>query len=245
MGITSPELYGMSRGARCEGMFRCHWCGAACGQMWKHDDVTLGLMFGPKSKQAPVIPASPFICAGCWLFRQKSITAFFLTPHGGTAFKDRQNPSTHSWWITDGDSRAITAHCHADLVHLLLNPPRRFSLSFLAGEQKPQNMLHRCPCNDEAILTKDTPLGFAVNNTAYTYTVYELEQAPKLGSNGLSAGTRALCDLIGMPNLIDPKPEEKKSGPKGGRPPAPTEPPPDGRIVKKVLAVSGAPVGAR
>ncbi len=235
--LNAPMIYAAARGSKCEGHLRCHWCGAGNNGLWPHDDITI-IPFGPRSKQAPMYPGSHSICTGCWMFRQKRLTITYLTKASDAAYhswKDGQAPMNHSWWITDSGCWTVRKEDHPTLLGILLNPPRRFVLSLLekAGIV---NLIHRAIGNDVAELRKDTALGFTIDNVPLTYTVYELEQAAKIGTNGMSAGTRALCNMIGVPSILDPGPEPKRTGPKGGRPLEPKE---DGRVTKKVLALSG------
>ena len=230
--LTSPELYATANGAKCEGPDQCHWCGAPCGRLLKHDDVPLGPHF-PKSKQAPKYPGNSYLCLGCWLFRRRKITVHHLSrdAKGRYDWRDGQAPMNQGWWITDAGAWALRQTDATLLIALLKRPPRRFSLSFLTTVGT-LNLLHQVPCNDVAELRADTPLHFAVDNVPHAYTTHELSQAPRLGSAGLMGGTRFLCGIMGIPEHVEPDPEPP---PKPGRPKNKE----DGRTTKTILAMSG------
>src|SRR5262245_42510004 len=99
--MRASELYAFSQGHLCEGKERCHWCTGPCTQKWMHDDIPHQPF--RKSAQLPRYVAGPYVCAGCWLWRRKSLTAWFLD--GG--FKDRQEPKKLSWLITVDGAKAV------------------------------------------------------------------------------------------------------------------------------------------
>lgn len=229
--LPAPALYALSCQAKIEGPDTCHWCGSPCKRIWKHDGAP-SLLF-TKDLQRPRYPASAYICMGCWLFRRRAITIWYL---GEDRFKDRQAPQEHSWWITDKGSWVVSPDNAMALQTVLLKPPRKFALALLSGDAPSvKNLLHLNNANDLPAIQEDTPLHFTVDNVPMLYTTYELKEALKYGPDGKEAGVRYLYKLFGSPPPIPPEPAGKKSG-GSGRPPALK----DGRETKKFVTASGS-----
>lgn len=229
MQTTATELYANSQGMICEGDVICHWCGAHCQRRYLHDDPP-PIPF-VRSRSSARFPSNPYICKGCWLFRRKRLTVWNL----GGEFKDGQCPINHSWWITSCESLVIDDNCRVGLYEYLLRPPLKFALSLIDGE-KIENLLHFCPVNDHEKILGDTPLLFHLNNIQHAYTVYELTEALKHGTEGKEPGVRALIALLGPYTLArEAPPEDGSSEGKGGKKGRGRPREEDGRINRKLV----------
>lgn len=196
--LTVPTLYAMSQITNYEtkGKWKCHWCGAPCGDNWQHDDPYPN--FFSKVRSNALHPSSAYVCKGCWLFRRPRITVMFL--EGG--FKDGQCPLRHSWWITEESAwgleklKVMDEFKYGPRMHdLLLKPPLKFSLSLVDGME---NQIHRACCNVNEEVKADTLLKFTLNNVEMSYTVYDLEKGLANGGfEGHGPGVQALIRLFG------------------------------------------------
>lgn len=201
--MNACMVYARSQGTVCTGDCECHWCGSKCGRQWIHDDPPR--LVGQRPNGYSKIPNSPFICAGCWLFRRKRITVPFL--HGG--YKDSQSPRDYSWLITPDGAWAIIKDSFAKLYEKLISPPPIFCLSLLDG--KIENRLQLAFVNQNEQVRADSSFDFTINNIKHTYSIYELEEALKSGdSGGVEPGVRALITLLGPTKLMAFQSEEKK-----------------------------------
>ena len=205
------------------GPLACHWCGAACDDRTPHDDLP-ELPGTKRNKFLARFPANPWMCIGCKLWRRGRLTVGYLPGQGPGL--DGQGPRDHSWLITPDAAWAVHPAGGPELLEVLLNPPERFALLLLTtprvekdggGTLSYANQLHRAEANDVPGLKANDPVWFTVDNTALSYTVYELKEALKHGPEGKEPGVRALFNLFGFP-VTPPEEEEKK--PMGGRPPA-------------------------
>lgn len=217
--FSAPEFYALGQGVLCEGDQECHYCAAPCSREYLHDDP-------PPTPFVRTItsarrPANPYLCRGCWMFRRKRITIEFLA--GG--YKDGQCPQNHSWWLTGDGAWALRPADYPTLYDRLFKPPLDFCLAFVSEGKT--NAIQWAGVNCHKSVQADTPLSFTIDNTVYPFTVYELQEALKLGSEGKEPGVRALVSLLG-PHEME---VEKKRGP--GRPPARD----DARVTRRVLTV--------
>jgi hypothetical protein len=190
---SAPHLYALARSRDCQGNQRCHWCGGPCERTWLHDDPP-PIPF-ERSKSSARVVCSPYVCPGCWLFRVRRTTVWFLA--GG--YRDGQNPCQHSWLVTPTHAHALRDEDRERLLQVLLDPPLTFCLSLIDKEVS-ENLLHLCPVNRHATLRADTELHFNFNGVTHSYLVYELEDVVKRGKpNGKSAGVRLLHDYLQPP----------------------------------------------
>lgn len=212
--LRASELFASAHSCRCEGSEECHWCGAACGRLWLHDDP-FPIPF-LKNQSRAVRPSSPFICMGCWLWRRKRTTVFF--PDG--SYRDGQCAMDHSWYVpAEGSALALRRADFPTLKPLLLEPKKPFLLSVLSSGHICRNELHLCTVNEHREFRSDTPLYYTHDNVKYQFTTYELEEGLKKPGNGKEGGVRILCDLLRGPEkppalvlTVKPKPNT------GGRP---------------------------
>ena len=206
--LLASELYAISQGTNCKGPTECHWCAAPCEKVWTHDDQpNLVIAQGSRLRSLARRPANAYICTGCWLFRRKSITVRFLTD----GIKDRQDPSTHSWYVTEQGAWGIRPQDGLALFKALLNPPNRFWLSLIT-EQNLKNHLQLVISNDLKEFTPEMDLFFTVNGTSHSYSVAELDLFCKGKQEASSPGLLALIRIFGKP----PVDEQEKRG--RGRP---------------------------
>lgn len=217
--ITVSQFYALSQGSKCEGVHRCHWCGAPCNRRWLHDEPK-PVMFQRTPKTTALFPDSPWICVGCWLFRRQRITTYFLDEK---TYLDRQCPATHSWWITPTEALSVRWQDGEILFKKLLNPPRQFSLMILVGD-KATCLLHQGLANDFPTPVQfGTQLKFTINGIPHTVSPMELQTGLKSKEARNEPGVRALLDIYGVvPGVV----EEEKPGP--GKPIVP-----DAKILKE------------
>lgn len=223
--LRASELYAISQSNRCTGPEGCHWCGAACGRLWLHDEPPA--ILGVRRDRLALNPNGLYICIGCWLWRRKRVTVNFL-PHtdgnGAPTYLDRQEAPKWSWLVTEAGSWALREGDAQALVSFLVAPPLRFFLSLLDGNTPPPNHLQMCLANNFEQIGGDTPLRFTINNIPHQYTVYELEDVLTGGGVvGKEPGVRALASFLKL--KIDAR--EVKT--KAGRPKMPEHQP--GKIV--------------
>jgi hypothetical protein len=225
--MLASELFATSQGATCEGPSECHWCGAACARIWPHDDSP-PVPFS-KARSPAKRPGNQYICTACWLWRRQRVTVPFL--HG--EYLDGQSPMRHSWLITAEGAWAIRGESWNKLYPFLLKPPTTFVLALVDG--KDANQLQCAVVNDNAVVSADTPLVFTVNNIAFAYNIYELEQAIRHGADGKAGGVQALVRMHKPDrSLLEPEEPAKKNR---GRPPKTEEA--DGRVASRMIRRSG------
>jgi hypothetical protein len=211
---SASDIYAISQGKHNTGALECHWCASKSDRTWMHDGDPVRMHV----KKDPTIlrMANLYICSGCWHWRRKRITITFLD---GT-IKDSQCPMNHSWLITEKKARAIQKKDYSLLKSIILDPPLKFVLTLLADSitsgklNAPTSIENRIQCaklNDNSAIKADTLIYFTLNNTPHTYTVYEMEQAIKYGSDGKLPGVRALTNLLGIPETGE-EPKTKKVG---------------------------------
>jgi hypothetical protein len=142
--------------------------------------------------------------------------------------------------VTRSEARAIRWEHTAELYKILLKPPHQFVLALLTeaherldvGARKIKNRIHMADCNDLVEVKAGTELKFTLDNIPHIYTVNELEEALRRGTDGKTPGTQALVRLLGLHKL----PEEPKREPKPGKPPAlPTA----HKTLEKIVSKSG------
>lgn len=207
--MLATELFSISQGSGVlRGPDQCHWCSGCCERIWPHDDHQQ-VMVGRRNPWKARCPGANYLCHGDWLWRRKSVTAFFLDG----SYKDRQCALNHSWWITDEDAKALGSagsNTRKMLYPLLLQPPNRFCVTLLADNVP--NMLHLAHANDVAEIKADTPLTFTLGNVAMEYCIYDLGTALRDKNAARSPGVSALMQFCGPWEL----PESPKRG--RGRP---------------------------
>ncbi len=236
--LLASELFALSYGETCKGDQECHWCASPCDKRTMHNDVP-PVNIGVRTKLTTFAkrPSSPWICRGCALFRQSSITAFFLS--GG--LQDRQTPANHSWWMDVKQARAIRLfdpfeivpalkegqekkwRDHESLYQMMLKPPIPFCLMLLRPDDskyappKPrpnitENRIQYGVVNDPLVILADTPLIFTIDNAPFQYTVHELEYALTYGTEGREPAIRTLIEMVGPYSLPKPVEEVLKQG---------------------------------
>ncbi len=206
--MTASELFAQALGKTCDGKEECHWCGGKCGVSWIHDDP------GPapytKQKTMARKPGSRFVCVGCYNYRMKRVTVFYLM--GG--YQDKQAAQDHSWLMTPEGAFAIRTEDHGLLWERLLNPPPLFCFSLIEDNRFNKNLIQWAMVNDHPKgVDLDTPLQFTINNVPHIYSVYELESALESREVvGKESGVRELLARLSPYKL----PEKEKRG--KGRP---------------------------
>jgi hypothetical protein len=118
-----------------------------------------------------------------------------------------------------------------ELYPFLLNPPLCFCLSILRNEKT--NPLQLAPVNNLCEVKTDTTLKFLLDGKEFSYSVYELEEGLRSGTNGREPGVRLLIDWLGAWD-VGPGMEEIRQG-RRGRPVTM----PDAKSIKKVICKSG------
>lgn len=172
--IRPGQFYAQANGVRCEGSLACHWCKAPCTNAWRHNEP-LPTPFVRSPRSTAMLPHSPFVCLGCFLYLRPSTTVNFIS---GT-YRDRQPPIKHSWLITENACRAIRPTVKEDkllLLKFLLEPPSRFILMLLTDSSGP-NHLHLASVNDPGGIIGGTELNYTLDNKLLTYSPYELQVA--------------------------------------------------------------------
>lgn len=194
--LSVPVFYAQTQGARCEGGRRCHWCGGPCGTKFGHGDPR-PLIPAPGQSRNPyraAYPTEPYSCTGCWLWRRTSVTARYLD---GKSFRDRQEIRCCSWLLTGADAWAVRDEDKPQLLEFLVRPELPFAL-LLLDDPKLLNHAHLGAVNAPAKLEASTPLWFTLNNVLMAYTVYELEEAIRVGHEaGVEPGVTALLRYLG------------------------------------------------
>ena len=192
--MLATELWAMTQGKLCEGPTRCHWCTAPCPPGTAHDDCPPVPFV--KSRSLAKRPSSPWICAGCSLFRRKRTTIHFLD---GNGYKDGQCPVDWGWLMfadpVEATARAIRREDSASIYKVLLKPPSFFCLALLDGKNQ-KNLPHLWHVNETASEWKNgESLSFTINNVSFDYSIYELESA--LSTRGVQTGP-GVAVLAGM-----------------------------------------------
>lgn len=224
--IPAPSLYAKAHGETCTGPWECHWCGAPCPDRLIHDEPRT--IIGVRTPRLAVRPSHPYVCRGCWLFRNGSVTVPFL----GGDWKDRQAPTRHSWLMTERGAWALQKTCAEKLYAVLLKPPLKFALSLTTSAN---NHLQLCPVNDRVTIDADTPLAFLLDTVVFQFSVYELDSAIRYGANGKAPGVQALVGMFGtVPLPPDPSLRPDKNG--RGRP---AKMPDAKDTVRRLVAASG------
>jgi hypothetical protein len=168
------------------------------------------------------------------LLRRPRVTVDFLDG----SFIDCRSHQNYSLLVTADKTYAVREEDLPELRRRLLVPPLRFALSLVTPGHK--NELHLALVNDFCEVRADTELCFLADGRVLSYSVYELTEAEKTGSDGRWPGVRLLCDLFRMPRYVEPPPEARRApSPKGGRP----EPLEDGKVTKRMVRASGVEVG--
>lgn len=214
--MLASELFAYSQGTSCSGSYECHWCGGPCDNKRLHDDPppTPFIRTTITSKKT----SSPYECLACWLYRRKRVTIKWLSG----MIEDRKTFCNYSWLITREDFRVI--HHKEDkeaLYKFLLKPTLRFCLSLIS--EKHTNLLQYAIVNTNKEILADTELAFTLNSVPYSYSIYELEEGLRHGSEGRLPGVRTLIELFGSYTLL-PKEEPKKQE-RVGRPNRDPNPP--------------------
>ena len=186
--MSAPQLYAASQGTRCEGKYECHWCGSPCDDLHRHDDPPPVPFV--KYKSTAKRPNANWVCRGCALFRRKRVTVPYMS--GG--YSDGKSAADYSWWVTPQGAYAVLQEHHAALYDHLLAPPLHFCLAL---RQKEKVLLHLAAVNELSEIKATTPLAFTLDNKAMEYTVYELEEALRQGTQGRIPGARALVEALG------------------------------------------------
>lgn len=187
--MTASELFALANNHKCEGKYECHWCTAPCNQRYLHDDKPI--VVGVKRTSTAKRPANHWICEGCRLWRRKRTTITFLNGQQ----KDSQQSSNYSYWIANPVCIALIPNESGEFYKTLIKPPKKFVLSLTTPGKI--NQLHLAHVNENEIIKGDTPLFFTLDETKFQYTVYELEEALKNGTQGKLAGVRELIKFIG------------------------------------------------
>ena len=193
--VQASEIYAQSQGNECTGNQECHWCSAPCKTLFPHEDqLVFAIQAGIRSLHTYAKrPGNTYICMGCWLWRRRSITVFFIDKD----YKDRQKPMEHSWLITPDYSKGILADKHKDEVYnYLLSPDKIFTLMLLSNSNT-LNHLHCGIVNSYEKITAETELFYTLDNKPMSYTIYELEDALTGTDQGKSPGVRMLVSLFG------------------------------------------------
>src|SRR3990167_4621660 len=217
--MNASELYAASEGKRCEGKRECHWCGSACDEKWLHDEPPL--LIGVRRSFLVARPGSPWICAGCWLWRRQRITVRFLDD----TIRDNQSPPKHSWFISSRNSLAFTPNHHSILFNLITTPPAHFVLIIRTPGSAIDVTLQTAIVNETNNLTINTPLWFTLDNIRHQFSLYELDDAIRRDSTGKEPGVRVLATMF--EGLLPKSPDE----PPAARHAALKETLPDGRIL--------------
>ncbi len=195
--MTASELFAIAHSTKVSGEDNCYYCAAPCKRLLLHDQPPPGI--GQKRAEPAMRPGSGYLCIGCWLYRRPRVTVHFLRPEGEYCFKDGQCLKNHSWWLDESGVWGIDEQSHPVLWEKLLKPPLRFALALREGAAAPANLLQVSVANDLLDVRADTKMHFTVNNVAHTYTIYDIEEGMKQGTNGRESGVAVLFRMLGMP----------------------------------------------
>lgn len=211
---TAPQLYALSQNRPCEGKERCHWCGAPCGQLNRHDEPPPPIMRSARKLSTAKVPSSAWICNGCFNWRRQKTTMVFPD----RSYQDGQRAELFSWLIDEKGTAAVRQSKDQSTVwQYLLHPPtqRGFCISLVTSGQP--NYLHQAVPNfTSSGFTAASPITFTLNNVQHQYSVQELEGAVRTGvTNGKEPGVRVLLDWLGPPpsGLVKPDPNAKNGRP--------------------------------
>jgi hypothetical protein len=190
--VNPSQLLALSHSTSCKGDEQCHWCAAPCDRFVRCDYDPLVLFIDrEKTKSTAKRPNNPYICVGCSLYKRQRITVISLTGK----MKDRRCLEDYSWLMTEESIRVILPDENYSLYEHLLFPSLKFSLSLLSQDTK--SLIQLAVVNDISEIKADTLLSFTIDNRVLQYTIYELEEALKHGSDGKMPGVRALLSLLG------------------------------------------------
>ena len=195
-----------------KGFSECHWCGAKASQGVIHDEPPPIPFIRSATQKLAARQRNPWLCNGCVLWRQSSITTWSLQGK----IKDGRSPMRCSWWLTEKSALEIRLPDDAQaLWKLLLKPPLRFCLALLENEKV--NHLQLCFLNDVARIEGETPLWYTLDGLELEYTVYGLEMALNFPEAERAPGVSALLRLLGPCTSFQP-PVPVPAEPKRGRP---------------------------
>lgn len=213
-GLSASAIYAINQGHECTGDEECHFCATPCTQYYKHGEYVPPLRGRPVG--TPGIPrarpSSPYVCAGCWLWKRPRVSAHYLSGF----LKDGITPKSRDWLITPTECRAIGPDCGPSLWKRLFKPPLQFFLCLSTREGSTDNRLQSCKANCNERIKADTTFFYTLHNVVMTYTIYELEQAGKVGTQGREGGVRELINLLGkipdelLENVITEIPKEER-----------------------------------
>lgn len=222
MSLKASQLYARANGSECSGPFRCHWCGAPCKSLFRHDDPPPSPF--TRSSSAALYPSEGYVCFGCWCFRRKRTTVRFLCGD----FLDGRSPMDFGWFVTPKGAWAVSPRCLPLLADEMTAPPPRFFLALLSFPSPssraapPVNHLQLAVANDLQEVTAGSTLYFTLDGVVHDYTIHELEAGVRQGPQGRPAGVRLLLSLFGLepaapdpilePRAGDDPPPERKRG---------------------------------
>lgn len=196
--LTAAMLYALSQGRECKGKWFCHWCGSPCDNSQIHDDPP-PIPFA-RSYSTAKRPAEPYICIGCWLWRQKSMTISYI----GGGIQDGQCPKDHSWLITDKVALALRSGKEKEkdfeeLWRFLIAPAKRFTIMLRDPKDKIDSLIQLAIANNPGGILADTKLHYTLNGIPHFYSVYELIESLKNRNGHSSPGITALWNFLGNP----------------------------------------------
>lgn len=228
MILTAPQIYALANNSSqreaTTGLDCCHWCGSPCEKKWPHDDPGLTPFYlTPVNEDSAItahrirttakFPGNKFICLGCRIYRFKRTTINFMNGE----FKDGKEACGHSWWADLSEAKALTKECNEQIYPKLLEPPHQFVLS-LTDQYGGYNYIHLAIANNHTEIKADTVIHYTLNNKPMEYTVYELEQALKHGTEYKSPGVRVLVDFFGPYDKLKENQEQAEVKRNRGRP---------------------------
>ena len=220
--LTATQIYTLSQNKKpSKGKESCHFCSSPCDLSLVHNEPKADI--GTKRTYLAKMPGSPYTCLGCWLFRRPRLTIRFLDK----TYIDGKCPIDWSWFITETEALSFKSINMSPFVYkILLNPPLKFVLAIVEDSIKnhPQLMVS----NDLESIEKDTKLNYTFNGRHFVYTIYELEQALRHGTQGIEPGVQELVRRFG-PHQLPAEEEDSIEGP-GRRPPME-----DAKALKKVV----------
>ncbi len=205
--LLASQLYATYFTSPSYGDQQCHWCGGPCNIAILHDDPPpIPFVRGSKNRFQAKCLNSLYVCKGCWYYRRPRMTVRFLDGE----LKDGKSTMEYSWLLKKDGAYAIRKEGFEKLWEFLVKPEEIWCLAFLQGGEK-LNHIQQFVVNHIKNLKADTPIQFTVNGIPHIYTIYELEESRKVGSEGMQAGTRFLFDLLQkvIPALPLEEPKEK------------------------------------
>lgn len=232
---SAPQFFARLSSLQCTGDYQCHWCGSPCGRQWLHDEPPA--LIGHRVKFFPRLPASPYVCAGCWYWRRPRVTVYHL----GGSYQDGRCLLRESVLMTEGGIHGLRLPSEIDRgdaealhAHLLKPPHGSWVLSFIEGQQS--NLPHLMRVNDVPDPRAGTRLFFTLNNIVHDYTPHGLELALRHPDSveAPSPGTAALIRLLGPYRLPEWGAENGKR--KAGRKSTAVEPADNKVLLQPVLS---------